>query len=90
MMMVPGCFLLHEIATGSAGAGWSEDDQGYQSALGGNLADSQNGICFVLISLALSVHRPLPWCGNALLRLDNNAGLLPCPAAFAAVLQSRR
>jgi hypothetical protein len=64
-MMVPGCFLLHEIATGFAGADWSEDDQGHQSALGGNLANSQHGVSVVLIRLALSVHHSFPWCGNA-------------------------
>ncbi len=86
-MMVPGCFLLHEIATGSAGAVWSKDDQGYQTALGGNLAYSQHGVGVVLISFALSVHCLLPWCGDALHRLVVDAGLLPFPAAFAAVLQ---
>lgn len=89
-MMVPGCFLLHEIATGLAGVVWSEDDQSYQSTLGGNLAYSQYGFCVALMGLALSVHPSIPWCGNAMHRLEFNAGLLPFPTYFAAVLQLAR
>ncbi len=87
-MMVPGCFLLHEIATGAAGAGWGENDQGDQSVLGGNLANAQYGVCFIQMRFAVSVHHFLPWCDNAWHPVD--AGLLPFPATFAAVLQSRR
>lgn len=59
-MIVPGWFLLHEIATGLAGATGSKDDQGHQSVLGGNLANSQHGLSVILIRLALSVHHSSP------------------------------